>query len=424
MKLPTVTIELPVPYPKQRAAIWGQERIRSIEASTKCGKSEGCAVWLLEQAFTAKMPRANWWWVAPVHDQAEMMFDRIVAKFVDCGYPKHLYAVNNQKKAIALKQFGTLRFRSGEKPDNLYGEDVYGVVLDEATRMREAVFHAIRSTVTKTRGKIRIISNVKGRGNWVYKLGVRARSGEYPELGYSKLTALDAVDAGIFPMEEFEEARNHLPEHVFKMLYMAEPADDGGNPFGIDHIAACVKPLSDQPVTHWGIDLAKSVDWSVAIGLDANGDTAYFEKWRATWDHTTSKIEALVGDKPALIDSTGVGDPIVERMGKSCPRAEGFKFTSTSKQTLMEGLAVAIQRGEVGFPDGPIREELEIFEYVPTRNTVQYSAPDGQHDDCVCALALAVQCRANDVGVSFMVSDAPSYAVGEPDDEWGWVKWN
>ena len=59
----------------------------------------------------------------------------------------------------------------------------------------------------------------------------------------------------------------------------------------------------------------------------------------------------------------------------------------------MEGLAVAIQRGEVAFPDGVIVSELESFEHYYKRTGVQYSAPDGMFDDCVCALALAVNCH-------------------------------
>lgn len=57
----------------------------------------------------------------------------------------------------------------------------------------------------------------------------------------------------------------------------------------------------------------------------------------------------------------------------------------------MEGLAVAIQQGEVHYPAGVLTNELEIFEYEYTRTDVRYSAAAGLHDDCVCALALAVQ---------------------------------
>ncbi len=55
------------------------------------------------------------------------------------------------------------------------------------------------------------------------------------------------------------------------------------------------------------------------------------------------------------------------------------------------GLAVAIQERAITFPEGPIVNELESFEYEHTRLGVRYSAPEGLHDDCVMALALAVK---------------------------------
>lgn len=71
-------------------------------------------------------------------------------------------------------------------------------------------------------------------------------------------------------------------------------------------------------------------------------------------------------------------------------RVTGYTFISTSKQQLMEELAVAMQHREVSYPNGPIAAEIEAFDFVYTRTDVRYSAPEGLHDDCVCALALAV----------------------------------
>ena len=104
-----------------------------------------------------------------------------------------------------------------------------------------------------------------------------------------------------------------------------------------------------------------------------------------------TRISASTRGIAALVDSTGVGDPIVEMLQKHVGnRIEGYTFNQGSKQKLMEGLAVAIQQRTITFPDGPIRQELQEFEYEYTRSGVRYSAPEGFHDDCVCALALAV----------------------------------
>ena len=107
----------------------------------------------------------------------------------------------------------------------------------------------------------------------------------------------------------------------------------------------------------------------------------------------------MTGDVPALVDSTGVGDAILEFLAKAGSNFEGFKFSSTSKQQLMERLAVGIQQQQITFPEGQLLNELLSFEYVYTRTGAQYSAPSGLHDDGVCSLALAVYHQDNKPGI-------------------------
>jgi hypothetical protein len=101
-------------------------------------------------------------------------------------------------------------------------------------------------------------------------------------------------------------------------------------------------------------------------------------------------IFALPFGIPIIFDSTGVGDPIGEEISRVRGDIELVKFTQTSKQQLMEGLAMAIQKRNITFPEGIIKDELENFEFEYTRSGVKYSAPAGLHDDCVVSLALAV----------------------------------
>jgi len=199
------------------------------------------------------------------------------------------------------------------------------------------------------------------------------------------------VAGGVLDAAEVEDAKRILPEAVFKELYLAEPSDDQGNPFGIHHIAGCVGTISEDRPVAVGIDLAKSHDWTVVVGLDRRGAVCGFERWQGTWETTEGRILSLIGNVPTLVDSTGVGDPIVERLQSKRHNVSGFKFTSQSKQQLMEGLVLAIQQRQLRIPDGILRSELESFEYRYTRTGATYNAPEGLHDDCVVALALAWQ---------------------------------
>ena len=335
----------------------------------------------------------NFWWIAPVYPQAKIAFRRLKRAIT-----QRLYVANESELTISLRNGTVIWFKSAEKPDNLYGEDVYGAVLDEATRMREESWHAIRSTITATRGKVRIIGNVKGRRNWAYRLSRQAESG-MPDWHYAKLTAWDAVGAGIVSKSEIEDAKQILPDHVFRELYLAEPSDDGGNPFGIGAIESCIAEKSTDKTIYWGIDLAKSYDWTVIIGLDDKGRLSYFDRFQKSWEMTERVIVQTMNGETCYVDSTGVGDPIVERLQKTISNFHGYKFSSSSKQRLMEGLQLAIHNREITFPQGTVTNELMSFEYQYTRTGATYSAPDGLHDDCVMALALAVYGRENRAGL-------------------------
>ena len=383
-------IVLPSLYPKQRAIFYDDARTVVCEATTKAGKSVGGLAWLLDGAFTWLDGRAALW-LSPVHPQAKVMFSRVERWLMEADPTKSIWDVNRTDCWI---EAGSSRiwFKGSERFDSIYGSDYGAVVMDEASRHREEAWPAVRSTTTATGGKVRIIGNVRGRRNWAYRLARRAESGE-PGMAYHRLTCADAVAAGLYSDAEIEDARRSLPEHVFRELYLAEASDDGANPFGMDSIAACTTGLSDGEPVAFGIDLAKSTDWTVVVGLDGSGSVCLLERWQGPWSSTIDRIAGIVGERQALVDATGVGDPIVESLQADIPNVEGFVFSARSKQQIMEGLAKAIQGREIGFPDGWLRNELEAFEYEYGRTHVRYSAPEGMHDDGVCALALAVEQR-------------------------------
>ena len=152
-------------------------------------------------------------------------------------------------------------------------------------------------------------------------------------------------------------------------------------------------PLSERLAEVWRWDLGKAIDFTVGIGLNDSGGCAALVRDQLPWEATKRLMIERTGTQPALVDSTGLGDPIVEGLRATHPNFCGSKFSPSSKQQLKEGLAVAIHEGTVQYPPGPLVAELESFEYEYTRTGVRYSAPPGMHDDCVCALALAVRQR-------------------------------
>lgn len=339
----------------------------------------------------------NYWWLAPVYPQAEIAYRRLKT-----AIPKSIVISNESALFLKIikkgKCFGhTIWFKSGEKPDNLYGEDVGAIGIDEASRFRESAYHAARSTLTATNGPMRMIGNIKGKKNWFYRLSRQAESGMEDAI-YSSFTSLDAVNSGVLKQEEIDDAKRMLPERVFNELYLNVASEEGSNPFGFDAIRNCLAMMSTRAPVCFGVDLAKSHDWTVIIGIDALGYVCRFERFqKIPWPEQTKKILEIIGKVPTLIDSSGVGDPVVEAIQQKSPgNVEGFKFTAESKQDLMRGLAIAIQGGSIHFPEGTIVDELESFEFAYREHDgkvsgVRLEAAAGFFDDCVCALALAVK---------------------------------
>lgn len=224
-----IEYERPYLYPKQEDIFFNVARYVLCEASTKAGKTHGCIVWLVELTVLHGAPGRKFWWVAPTKTQAKIAWMRI-----KMASPAGMLKCNESELYIEFPNGARIEFKSAEKPDNLYGEDVYAAVLDEASRARHDSFKALRSTLTATRGPIRMIGNVKGKANWFYlmcrnvqrKQAVSEAAGETPNSKYFRLTAYDAVDAGVLDMEEIDDAKANLSSNDFMELYMAEAADD------------------------------------------------------------------------------------------------------------------------------------------------------------------------------------------------------
>lgn len=308
-------------------------------------------------------------------------------------------SLGQKERRIELVSGGYLDFWSLDSVNAGRGRRYDRVIIDEAGIVRDlsAVWQeTLRPTLADKQGDAWFLGTPKGR-NFFHRCFERGQIGDD---GW-KSWRLPTITNPLIPDSEIEAARAELPKAVFEQEFMGIPADDGGNPFGLDSIAACLGEVSTDEVKAIGIDLAKSVDWTVVCGLDADGCVCMLERWQGPWSMTKERISQMVGDLPCLIDSTGVGDPIVEDLQRKHPRVEGFKFSATSKQQLMEGLASGFQQRKLKIPDNWLRVECDTFEYEYTRTGVKYTAPVGLHDDGVCALALALRCLDTSARTNF-----------------------
>ena len=367
-------IELPTPHINQQQILNADKRFVVVMCGRRFGKSELSQILIIKEALNGGQVA----YITPTYKLAQVFFERLT---------KVLPFKNNiQKLKIYCPNEGSIEFFTGERLDNLRGRKFHLVIIDEAafiSDLEDGWNNSIRPTLTDFEGRAVFLSTPRGK-NFFYSLFMKQGENDWQSFKFS------TYDNPHINPREIDEARIQLPEVVFNQEYLADPAENSANPFGNAFIKRCIKPISAQPIVCYGIDLAKSVDFTVIVGLDNNGNVAYFDRFQLDWHNTKETIKRLP-PAPIIVDSTGVGDPILEDLLREGVNIEGLKFTSQSKQQLMEGLASAIQQGRIGFPEGVIVDELDVFEYQFTQTGVRYSAPSGFHDDCVMALALAWQ---------------------------------
>lgn len=367
-------IELPSPHINQKKILECDSRFIVVMCGRRFGKSELSQILAISEAIKGGQVA----YITPTYKLAKAFFERLTAAlpFKNNISNLKIYCPNN----------GSIEFYTGERLDNLRGRKFHLVIIDEAAfipDLESGWQNSIRPTLTDYEGKAVFLSTPRGK-NFFYSMFMKQGENDWQSFKFS------TYDNPYINTREIDEARLQLPEVVFEQEYLANPSENSANPFGNAYIKNCIRPISSQQIVAYGIDLAKSVDFTVIIGLDSSGNVAYFDRFQMDWHNTKETIRRLP-IAPILADSTGVGDPILEDLKREGINIEGLKFTSQSKQQLMEGLAQAIQQNKIGYPEGVIVDELDIFEYQFTANGVRYSAPSGFHDDCVMALALAWQ---------------------------------
>lgn len=397
----------------------GQAQVHACTARFRavvCGRRWGKSLLGVNElaAYSWEHPELPSWWVAPTYNQAAKGFT-VCCDQLDAAIESRRQAPGQM--SIVWKSGGRSRFVSTERYENLRGEGVGLMILDEAAFMpRSAWEQVLRPMLTDTMGRALFATTPKGK-NWlygIYKRGVEVDSDGnkvYPD--YESFS-FPTVTSPYIAESEVEEAHLTLPADVFNQEYLAEFLDEAAGVFyGIQDciFGELYEPNAAGVATHGhryviGWDIAKHTDFSVitAIDLDTMRDgiptphVCYFERFnQLRYDLQMDRVafvSAMYGGAPVLLDSTGIGDPIYDSLSSRMPPVPVFPYVlgnSASKVRLIQNLSVSIQSKAISYPKIPILiSELESYQYTITpAGSFSYSAPEGEHDDTVISLALA-----------------------------------
>jgi len=374
-------------HPGQAAIASHPARFRVVMCGRRWGKS-ACGIREVCDVALAGEPAA---WFAPSYKIALEAWRELVDRLAPVTA-----RVSEQDKRLELVTGGIVEVWTLDTPDPARGRKYKLAVIDEAGIVRDLLEvwqAAIRPTLVDLGGRALILGTPKGRRHGFVTLFNRGLTDD-PDWQSFRASTLENP---YIPAEEVEIARRELPPEVFAQEFEGVPTDDGANPFGLDAIRRAVKPENERdrlPAVVYGVDLARSLDFTVVVGMDAHRRVVMLERWQAPWAVTKQKVRDIVGQTPTVADATGVGDAIVSDLQLMGVDVTPHVFTQPSKLRLMQRLVAAFQGDELMLPDTDAAKwlvaELEAFEFTYTATGVKYEAPPGEHDDGVMALGLAL----------------------------------
>ena len=369
----------------------GQQRVHDHPARFKvvmCGRRFGKTALGIREVCDDALAGHPVGWFAPTYKYVLEVWRELLQRLGPV-----VSRSNDQERRIELVTGGVIEMWTLDGPDPGLGRKYKRVVIDEAGIVPDLLLiwqQAIRPTLVDLSGHALFLETPRGRRHGFVTLFNRGMTDD-PDWQSFRASTLDNP---YVPPEEVAMARKELPPEVFAQEFEGIPTDDGANPFGLDAVRRAIAPPAPpaertDPVVY-GVDLARSLDFTVVVGLDAYRRVVFLDRWQAPWAVTKQKVRDIVGQTPIVADATGVGDAIVSDLQGMGVSVTPHVFTQPSKLRLMQRLVAAFQGDELKIPDGWLVGELESFEFLYTATGVRYEAPPGLHDDGVMALALAL----------------------------------
>ena len=379
-------------------------RFRVVAAGRRFGKTKMGRGEVIEYALGNGESLV--WVVLPSYEDArELWFEPILN-----ALPAQVVAgrKDDQKQSpppeIRLTNGTRISFRSFT--GKLRGRGLDLVVVDEAgdeaapANMWSA---QLRPALSDTLGDALVIGTPNGK-NWFYEGFERGNDPAYDEWRSWNATSYDNPHV---PDSEIEDARNTLPERVFRQEYLAEFVDDEGSVFGNvrdrNTRPYALADVRGEPPYSTGIDLARTSNYLAATTLDADGMLVGFKRTRGgSWAAAGRAIREYLSAFPgvAYLDATR-DNKVVEDIARevSNVQIEPVRFTPSTKRDLVENLAARLETQDIVLPTpekteavGTLLSELSAFAYETTSaGNVRYGAPEGMNDDTVDSLALAAK---------------------------------
>ena len=394
-------VQLYTPYDKQlevHAALDDENHlIDTVVASRQTGKTmlaqNQCIKWGIEKEKAVIM------WVSPTYGQAIKVYKSILSSIQDAPFFHNSRATQGDAE-ISFTNGTVIKFKSGQAEDNLRGETVNYMVIDEAAFIKEDTFLEILLPMLNVAGrKLLIISTPKGRSNWLHKYFLRGVNGS---TGYRSFRFNCYTNPYANP-EIIRIAKESMPDLIFQQEYLAEFVEGAAIIENITEL--CNRRmifLPEQGVKYYaGIDLALKNDYTVFTVVDQDGNMVYFDRFnKVSASELKERLAKEINKwKPenTLIETNNMGGVIYDDLRDlyNLTKIEGFNTSATSKNEIINQMLNLFSSKKITLPNDPIlKGELETFEMkVNPSGKVSFAGAQGMHDDMVMSLAIALEAQ-------------------------------
>jgi hypothetical protein len=386
-----VQIQLPRLHAAQQRVIQGAKRFNIVCCGRRWGKST-LGVDRLIEPILKSFPCA---WFSPSYKLLAECWRAIQ----DVLQPV-VVSRNNAEFRLEIKGGGSVTMFSLDidVADSVRGRAFKVIVIDEAAlvrNLREVWENAIRPTLADHRGEAWFLSTPRGMND--FKLFFDR--GQDPEReDWASWQMPTSTNPHITPAE-LAQARKDMTEAAFSQEFLAEFINWEGSVFR--HVSECAtaSPQTKRMDGHTyavGVDWGKSLDFTVFCAVDVTARAVVELNRSNQIDYILQRqrLQALCQRwKPSqvIVEMNSIGSPIAEELTRAGLPIVPFTTSNSTKAAVIEALSLAFEQRSIQIlPDPILLSELQAFacEQLPS-GLLRYSAPAGQHDDTVIALALA-----------------------------------
>lgn len=270
--------------PYQAKIFFSSKKILGFIAGTGTGKTFFAPIWLWYQML--KHPNEEWILSAPT---IPMMKRTVIKYFLDFFNQHNVVYEYHKGDFIFTLPHATIHCISAQDPDRMQGVHAKGIVGDECGMYDRLWYDTAIQRISFKKGQILLTSTPYGF-NWLkYDVYDKWLAGD-TDIEFVNPTS---IENPFYPREEYEKAKQRLPEWKFKMLYEGKFI----RPEGLIYPDYKKVKRFDVP-EHWEYVLGLDFGWNDPTALsvcriDDEGNEYLTEEYKKSKMTITELVELL-----------------------------------------------------------------------------------------------------------------------------------